>query len=234
MYPYDENVNALANLLARLSFTDLHRQKFPNQRRYTWNNTTGSRSRIDAMYANAATFEMMGGPTQYKFSIGNTAGPLGTDHSPIFTSFRAPLASPNDGSLPVVFPPPPATPTKLRLDAHKSSEYNDLLVHYRDHPQLHNQQTNALYLFAPGLNCTFSHMRQLYSTCVVYVRRGVSMSLAAQGSVLRPRSRSSCCRFLHGAGAGAGAPAPLLARRRRRALAQRPRRRRRSLSGLRF
>ena len=37
---------------------------------------------------------MMGRPKQYKFSIGNTAGPLGTDHSPIFTNFRAPLAYP--------------------------------------------------------------------------------------------------------------------------------------------
>ena len=90
------------------------------------------------MYANAAVFTMMGGPTQYKFSIGNTAGPLGTDHSPIFTTFRAPLASPNDGSLPLVFSPPPAMPTRWRLDAHKSNEYHDLLVHYRDHPQLHD------------------------------------------------------------------------------------------------
>ena len=127
MYPYDENVNALTNLLARLSFTDLHRQKFKTQRHYTWNNTTGSRSRIDVMYANAVTFEMMGGPKQYKFSIGNMAGPLGTDHSPIFTTFRAPLASPNDGSLPFVFSPPPATPTKWRLHAHKSTEYHGLL-----------------------------------------------------------------------------------------------------------
>ena len=55
MYPYDKDVNALTNLLARLSFTDLHRQKFKTQRHYTWNNTTGSRSRIDViMYANAA------------------------------------------------------------------------------------------------------------------------------------------------------------------------------------
>ena len=106
MYPYDENVNALTNLLTRLSFTDLHRQKFKTQRHYTWNNTTGSRSPIDVVYANAAAFTMMGGPKQYKSSIGNTAGPLGTDHSPIFTTFKAPLASPNDGSLPLVFSPP--------------------------------------------------------------------------------------------------------------------------------
>ena len=138
MCPYDEDVNALTTLLTRLSFTDLHRQEFPHQRHYTWNNTAGSRSRIDLMYANAATFEIMGGPKQYKFSIGNTPGPLGTDHSPIVTNFRAPLASPNDGSLPIVFSPPPATPTKWRLDAHKSSEYHGLLVHYQDHPQLHN------------------------------------------------------------------------------------------------
>ena len=32
MYPYDEDVNALMNLLTRLSFTDLHRQKFKTQR----------------------------------------------------------------------------------------------------------------------------------------------------------------------------------------------------------
>ena len=31
MYPYDENVNALTNLLTRLSFTDLHRQKSKTQ-----------------------------------------------------------------------------------------------------------------------------------------------------------------------------------------------------------
>ena len=59
-------------------------------------------------------------------------------HSPIFTTFRAPLASSNDGSLPFVFSPTPATPTMWRLDAHKSNEDHDLLVHYRDHPQLHN------------------------------------------------------------------------------------------------
>ena len=90
------------------------------------------------MYANLAAFGMMGGPKQYKFPIGNTAGPLGTGHSPIFTAFRAPLASPNDGSLPFVFSPPPATPTKWRLDSHKSAEYHGLLVHHRDHPKLHD------------------------------------------------------------------------------------------------
>ena len=88
IYPYDEDANALTNLLTRLSFTDLHRQKFKTQRHYTWNNTTGSRSRIGVMYANAAIFAMMGGPKKYKFSIGNTAGPLGTDHSPIFTTTK--------------------------------------------------------------------------------------------------------------------------------------------------
>ena len=40
--------------------------------------------------------------------IGNTAGPPVTDHSPIFTTLRAPLASLNDGSLPFVFSPPPS------------------------------------------------------------------------------------------------------------------------------
>ena len=138
MYPYDENAKALTNLLTRLSFTDLHRHKYKIDRHYTWNNTTGSRSRIDVMYANSAVFGMMGGPKQYKFSIGNTAGPLGTDHSPIFATFRAPLASPNDGSLPLVFSPPPATPTKWKLDSHKSAEYHDLLIHHRDHPKLHD------------------------------------------------------------------------------------------------
>ena len=37
MYPYDEDLNALTNLLARHSFVDLHRQYFPHQRHYTWN-----------------------------------------------------------------------------------------------------------------------------------------------------------------------------------------------------
>ena len=121
LLPYDQVNDALTNVLTRLSFTDIHRHKFPPERHYTWSNSEGRKSRIDAVYANEQALEMAGGVTDFLSSIGKTPGPLGTDHSPVFARFRSPVATPCNGSLPTVFSPPPVAPTRWRLDERSSS-----------------------------------------------------------------------------------------------------------------
>ena len=117
--PYGQVDDALTNVLTRLSFTDVHRHKFPPARHYTWSNSEGRKSRIDAVYANGHALDMAGGVPSFLSSIGSTPGPLGTDHSPVFARFCSPVATPCNGSLPTVFSPPPAAPTRWRLDGKK-------------------------------------------------------------------------------------------------------------------
>ena len=62
LLPYDQVSDALTNVLARLSFTDVHRRhKFPPARHYTWSNSVGRKSRIDAVRANFVYFLIMKG-----------------------------------------------------------------------------------------------------------------------------------------------------------------------------
>ena len=63
-------------------------------------------------------------------AIGKTPGPLGTDHSPMFTRFSSPIATPSDGLLPTIFSPPPATPSRWGLDAVGAQTYHDLLLQW--------------------------------------------------------------------------------------------------------
>ena len=134
--PYDRETDALTNVLTRLSFTDVHRHKFPPSRHYTWSNSRGHKSRIDAVYANAHALTMAGGVHSFKSSIGNSPGPLGTDHSPVFARFRSPMATPSDGSLPMAYSPPPAAPTRWCLDDKGAESYHDMLLQWPQHEHL--------------------------------------------------------------------------------------------------
>ena len=93
LLPYDTAPDALTVVLMRLSLTDIYRQKFPHSKDYTWSNSMGQKSRIDAVYANDAALDKAGGITSMMSAIGKTPGPLGTDHSPMFVllSRRAPI-----------------------------------------------------------------------------------------------------------------------------------------------
>ena len=77
LLPYDQVDDALTNVLARLSFTDVHRHKFPPERHYTWSDSMGRKSRIDAVYANTKALEMAGGVNDFFSSIGNKNGAAG-------------------------------------------------------------------------------------------------------------------------------------------------------------
>ena len=88
------------------------------------------------MYADTKALEMAGGVNDVLSSIGKTPGPLGTDHSPVFARFRSPVATPCDGSLPTVFSPPPAAPSRWRLDERGSAAYHDLLLQWSHHEHL--------------------------------------------------------------------------------------------------
>ena len=63
-------------------------------------------------------------------AIGKTPGPLGTNHSPMFTRFSSPIATPSGGSLPTIFSPPPATPPRWGLGAVGAQTYHDLLLQW--------------------------------------------------------------------------------------------------------
>jgi hypothetical protein len=69
-------------------------------------------------------------------SIGKTPGPLGTNHSPVFARFCSPIATPCNGSLPAVFSPPPAAPTRWGLDEKGAESYHDLLLQWSQHEHL--------------------------------------------------------------------------------------------------
>ena len=84
LLPYGLVDGALTNALTRLSFTDVHRHKFPPERHYTWSGSMGRKSQIGAVHADTKALEMVGGVNDFFFSIGKTPGPLGTDHSPVF------------------------------------------------------------------------------------------------------------------------------------------------------
>ena len=88
------------------------------------------------MYANTKALEMAGGVKDFFSSIGKTPGPLGIDHSPVFARFRSPVATPCDGSLPTVFFPPPAAPTRWGLDERGAGSYHDLLLQWSQHEHL--------------------------------------------------------------------------------------------------
>ena len=60
LLPYGRVSGALTNVLTRLSFTDVHRHKFPPERHYKWSNSTGRKSRIGAVYANKQALAMAG------------------------------------------------------------------------------------------------------------------------------------------------------------------------------
>ena len=79
---------------------------------------------------------MAGSVGDFLSSIGKTPGPLGTDHSPVFARFCSPVANPCNGSLPAVFSPPPAAPTRWRLDERGSTSYHDLLLQWSHHEHL--------------------------------------------------------------------------------------------------
>ena len=87
------------------------------------------------MYANTKALEMAGGVDEILSSIGKTPGPLGTDHSPVFAR-SLPLPPGGhplpacDGSLPKVFSPPPAVPSRWMLDERSSAAYQDLLLQW--------------------------------------------------------------------------------------------------------
>ena len=104
LLPYDTVPDALTVVLTRLSLIDIHKQKFPKSRHYTWSNSRGRKSRIGAVYANKTALDTAGGIGNVMSAIGKTPGPLGTDHSPMFARFSSPIATPNDGSLPTLPP----------------------------------------------------------------------------------------------------------------------------------
>ena len=130
LLPYDTVPDALTVVLTRLSLIDVHRHKFPQSKHYTWSSSMGQKSRIDAVYANDTVLDKAGGIRNVMSAIGKTPGPLGTDHSPIFTRFSSPIATPNDGRLPTVFSPPPAEPSRWRLDGTEAQAYHDLLLRW--------------------------------------------------------------------------------------------------------
>ena len=132
LLPYDTAPDALTMVLTRLSLVDIYKQKFPTSRHYTWSNSRGSKSRIDAVYANQKALDTAGGIGNVMSAIGTTPGPLGTDHSPMFTRFSSPIATPSDGSLPTVFSPPPATPSRWGLDETGAQTYHDLLLQWSE------------------------------------------------------------------------------------------------------
>ena len=88
------------------------------------------------MYANTKAPEMAGGVDGILSSIGKPPGPLGADYSPVFARFRSPVATPCDGSLPKVFSPPPAVPSRWMLDERGSAAYHDLLLQWPHHEHL--------------------------------------------------------------------------------------------------
>ena len=142
LLPYDQVSGALTNVLEMLSFTDVHRHrhKFPPARHYTWSNSKGRKSRIDAVYANAHALEMAGGVDDFLSSIGKTPGPLGTRDRPLTgvcsLSLSSTVATPCNGSLTTVFSPPPAAPARWRLDERGSTSYYDLLLQWSHHEHL--------------------------------------------------------------------------------------------------
>jgi len=90
----------------------------------------GQKSRIGAVYANKISLGTAGGISNVMSAIGKTPEPLGTDHSPIFARFSSPIATPSDESLPTIFFPPPATPSRWGLDATGAQTYHGLLLHW--------------------------------------------------------------------------------------------------------
>ena len=86
------------------------------------------KSRIDAVYANKTALDTAGGVGNMMSAIGKAPGPLGIDHSPMFTRFSSPIATPSDGLLPTIFSPPPATPSQWGLDAVGAQTYHGLLL----------------------------------------------------------------------------------------------------------
>ena len=61
LLPYDTAPDALTVVLMRLSLTDVYRHKFPHPKDYTWSNSVGQKSRIDAVYANDIVLDKAGG-----------------------------------------------------------------------------------------------------------------------------------------------------------------------------
>ena len=81
-----------------------------------------------------------------KSAIGKTPGPLGTDHSPMFVRFSSPIAHPNDGSLPTVYSPPPAAPSRWGLDETGAQTYHDLLLRW-SHDELLTELSTSRHTF---------------------------------------------------------------------------------------
>ena len=137
-----------------LSLTDVHRHKFPHSKDYTWSNSTGHKSRIGAVYANGVALDKAGGIKNVMSAIGKTPGPLGTDHSPMFTRFSSPVAHPNDGLLPTVYSPPPAAPSRWGLDETGAQTYHGLLLRW-SHDELLTELSASRHTFSQARNDLF-------------------------------------------------------------------------------
>ena len=77
LLPYDTAPDAPTVILMRLSLTDVYRHKFPQSKHYTWSNSRGQKSRIDAVYANDIALDKAGGINNVMSAIGKPPGPLG-------------------------------------------------------------------------------------------------------------------------------------------------------------
>ena len=108
----------------------------------------GQKSRIDAVHANAndIVLDKAGGIKNVMSAIGKTPVPLGTDHSPMFTRFSSPIATPYDGLLPTVFSPPPAAPSRWGLDETGAQAYHDLLLRW-SHDELLMELSTSRHTF---------------------------------------------------------------------------------------
>ena len=114
----------------------------------------GQKTRIDAVYANDVALDKAGGVTSMMSAIGKTPGPLGTDHSPMFVRFSSPIAHPNDGSLPTVYSPPPAAPSRWGLDETGAQTYHDLLLRW-SHDELLTELSTNRHTFVQARNDLF-------------------------------------------------------------------------------